>query len=856
MTTLSISPPFPIFSDRDGSPLENGYIWVGTANVNPITNPIAVYWDAALTQPAALPVRTINGYPANSGTPGRLFTGSADYSLTVQDSKGSLVYSALAKTEQLGDISAAQVIYQPAGSGAQSRTVESKLRDVYSFQDLGAVGNDLSDDTVSMQAAIDAVATAGGGTLMGKVGLVYRISTALVLKIGVHIDLCGATIKQYANNTQIITSPTGSDIYFWSLRNGYLRYNTAQDGTSTISVTVTGTLNAGDIFVGLTSGGSGRVVSVAGGVLTYLAGPGALVSGEALSVNAQTQATTSTGPTNTKCGIGLRLANGASSWNYAIEDLWILDAYDGITSPSTAGTFAFVGRIKGYTASVARWAIDYDCDSSIGGNTNVILQNCWHLHSQSPPAPFSSGFRFNACSMFRWDSVLADKIQGQFLYLQTSSGKVGTISLEAASLSAVASLEASAIQLSDSNVSIDTAIFVGNTFKSLNTISVAITGTIVAGNTITDGGTGASGVVVSVSGSRVTFTQNTLNTNFVNGNTVLVGGVSQGTVSAVPGSSGLLSLIRATSSVRYRQFSTQVVNFLGNGNSYAGKDIYEVAPTADNAVPASGPFLVYNTQATLDRTSVSLNITGTIAVGNTITGATSGAAGVVTAVGTFLVQYKPSNDIQWTVGENVQVGGVTQATVLGMPAYPGNLADFATPPSVKMWNGVYRDINASGPAARIRGDMTNATLSNRMMFQSSVTNGTTSVAAIPNGTATGANYAVANSSDPNNAAVATFEVGPVTAGINSAKTGTGTTLPLRFSINGNTTMEITTGRNVSAGIGTLATNATDGFLYVPTCAGTPTGVPTSLTGFAPIVVNTTNNKLYFYSGGSWRDAGP
>jgi len=54
----------------------------------------------------------------------------------------------------------------------------------------------------------------------------------------------------------------------------------------------------------------------------------------------------------------------------------------------------------------------------------------------------------------------------------------------------------------------------------------------------------------------------------------------------------------------------------------------------------------------------------------------------------------------------------------------------------------------------------------------------------------------------------------------------------------------------------LATTATDGFLYVPTCAGTPTGVPTAITGLAPIVVNTTNNKLYFYSGGAWRDAGP
>lgn len=69
-------------------------------------------------------------------------------------------------------------------------------------------------------------------------------------------------------------------------------------------------------------------------------------------------------------------------------------------------------------------------------------------------------------------------------------------------------------------------------------------------------------------------------------------------------------------------------------------------------------------------------------------------------------------------------------------------------------------------------------------------------------------------------------------------------------------MAIDSSGNITAGGGTLATSATDGFLYVPTCAGTPTGTPTTKTGFSPIVVNTTNNKLYFYSGGAWRDAGP
>lgn len=62
--------------------------------------------------------------------------------------------------------------------------------------------------------------------------------------------------------------------------------------------------------------------------------------------------------------------------------------------------------------------------------------------------------------------------------------------------------------------------------------------------------------------------------------------------------------------------------------------------------------------------------------------------------------------------------------------------------------------------------------------------------------------------------------------------------------------------NVIVNTAAIATNATDGFLYVPTCAGTPTGTPSTYAGRAPIIVDTTNHKIYFYSGGAWRDAGP
>jgi hypothetical protein len=88
MTALSIQPPFPIFTDTDGSPLENGYIWLGTANQDPQANPITAYWDAALTITAAQPIRTSGGYPSRSGTPARLYVAS-DYSIRVQNKNGS-----------------------------------------------------------------------------------------------------------------------------------------------------------------------------------------------------------------------------------------------------------------------------------------------------------------------------------------------------------------------------------------------------------------------------------------------------------------------------------------------------------------------------------------------------------------------------------------------------------------------------------------------------------------------------------------------------------------------------------------------------------------------------------------------
>ena len=44
---LAIESPLPLFVGRDGLPLDAGYIYFGTVNLNPVTSPVTVYWDAA-----------------------------------------------------------------------------------------------------------------------------------------------------------------------------------------------------------------------------------------------------------------------------------------------------------------------------------------------------------------------------------------------------------------------------------------------------------------------------------------------------------------------------------------------------------------------------------------------------------------------------------------------------------------------------------------------------------------------------------------------------------------------------------------------------------------------------------------
>ena len=143
--------PVGQFTDINGKPLD-GQVFFGQPNLDPIASPITVYWDAAGTQPVTQPVVTVGGYPMNGSTRSNVFV-NADYSILVRNRNGFTVFSA--PNLPFEDSSDNQYFLQ-AGSGAVQRTVQSKLRDVVSVKDFGAVGDGVADDTAAIQAAINA----------------------------------------------------------------------------------------------------------------------------------------------------------------------------------------------------------------------------------------------------------------------------------------------------------------------------------------------------------------------------------------------------------------------------------------------------------------------------------------------------------------------------------------------------------------------------------------------------------------------------------------------------------------------------------------------------------------------------
>lgn len=96
---------------------------------------------------------------------------------------------------------AADIDYDPAGTGAVQRTVQGKLRDVVSVKDFGAVGDGVTDDTAAVQACFTAYPSNAEIDLCGGT---YKITAALSLSNTTNVTLKNGALLQVTEAEDVL----------------------------------------------------------------------------------------------------------------------------------------------------------------------------------------------------------------------------------------------------------------------------------------------------------------------------------------------------------------------------------------------------------------------------------------------------------------------------------------------------------------------------------------------------------------------------------------------------------------------------------------------------------------------------
>lgn len=139
---------------------------------------------------------------------------SSDAVTTIKIQDGAVTSSKIqdgaivnADVNAAADIAASKLSFTQSGTGATTRTVDSKLKDVVSVKDFGAVGDGVADDTAAIQAAI--TANLNGEVVVPKG--TYKVTGPLSLNgFNGILRFLGSTIQASANNIKVFESTTNA----------------------------------------------------------------------------------------------------------------------------------------------------------------------------------------------------------------------------------------------------------------------------------------------------------------------------------------------------------------------------------------------------------------------------------------------------------------------------------------------------------------------------------------------------------------------------------------------------------------------------------------------------------------------
>jgi len=223
-------------------------------------------------------------------------------------------------------------------------------------------------------------------------------------------------------------------------------------------------------------------------------------------------------------------------------------------------------------------------------------------------------------------------------------------------------------------------------------------------------------------------------------------------------------------------------------------------------------------------------VTGTVISSSVFNSLTSDlATGLSTAI---------TKDGQTTITNNIPFGnnkitGLAVATTSGDALSYGQAATVAALTATSISDS--GNLTFTGTGNRIIGDFTNATIANRVAFQTSSANTATTVLALPSGSGTTASWDAYNNSDPTNSGYLGLTGLSSEVRIASSIRGTGTYLPMTFYTNGSERVRIDTSGNV--GIGTSSPSS-------------PLNVVSASSGLAIAINGRSSDNLgamYFYA---------
>lgn len=205
-TDLSPNPKLQFFSSS-GELLVGGKLYTYQAGT---TTPLATYTDSTGTTSNTNPIILDVRGEAN------VWLGTSAYKFVLKDSNDVSIWTVDNITSAQGLANAVQtnltnyinsvaassgsslVGFLQSGANAVARTVQAKNRDIVNVKDFGAVGNGVADDTAAIQAAINEVASRGGGEVVFNMGK-YLITSGLTARVGVLLN--GIVRTDVSSNT-------------------------------------------------------------------------------------------------------------------------------------------------------------------------------------------------------------------------------------------------------------------------------------------------------------------------------------------------------------------------------------------------------------------------------------------------------------------------------------------------------------------------------------------------------------------------------------------------------------------------------------------------------------------------------